>query len=396
MVDKYFPEAYQNATAAMTGSKPPSGRSWVSEFENMVADRFGVKFAIATNSGTSAIHAALLALGIGPNDEVISPGLTVVMDAFATRFCGASPVFADVDPLSWNIDPIDVRRKITKRTKAVIVVSWFGVPVDMAPFWEIAEEYGVFLIDDSAETLGVRNCRGKYSGTDAHMGIYSFEEKKHLTTGGEGGMLVTDDEELAQAARRFAGLGYGHLTASTGRTSLDSAVFQMPDYARFTQIGLNYRMTPVAAAIGAGQFQNLDEILSKRKQSAELLLDAARDCSWLVPQQVSPASQHAYYTMGFEYRGFEQLGLPWRDFYSAFVNAGGDGFYANCLNPFREPVFEADKGLKVRVKQAEATCPVAIGLQSRIMAFKTNYLDMRIAEEQADTLRQLIGRLESE
>lgn len=394
MSSKYFPEAYANVQAAMDGQASESGFGWVQQFEAAFAAKLEVPFAVATNSGTSAIHAGLAALGVQPGDEVISPALTVVMDSFCTLYLGATPVFADVDERTWNIDPDDVKRKISSRTKAIIVVSWFGAPVDMEPFHEISAQFGIPVLDDSAETLLARNPAGKYSGTDASIGVFSFEEKKHLTTGGEGGMLVTADPELAERARKFAGLGYRHLTASAGRTSLDAAVFQNPDYERFSDLGLNYRMTPITAAIGLGQLAHLDEIVQRRKTCAELFLAALDGCSWLIPQ-VSPSnSDHAYYSLGLKYEGFEAVGATWVDFYEEFRSRGGDGFYGNCLNPFREPVFR-HLGLEQLSKSALKSCPVAVGLQPRIMAMKTNYRSLQDARVQADILYETISEISS-
>lgn len=391
----YSQSARTNALAAMNGQPAAGGRSWVEAFEEAFASRLDVPYAIAMNSGTSAIHAGLAALGVDRGGEVISPALTVVMDSFATLYLGARPVFADIDPHTWLVDPADVEAKITDRTQAVIVVSWFGAPVDMRPFNEISQKYGIPLLDDSAETLFARSPSGRFAGTEADFGVFSFEQKKHMTTGGEGGMLVTSSKAFAERARKFAGIGYRHLTAAAGRTSLDSSVFHDPSYQRFDSVGFNYRMTPISAAIGIGQLDEIDDALFWRRQCARSLLEVISGCEWLTPQREPLGAEHAYYTLGLRYDGDLHHGHSWQDFYAAFVRFGGDGFYGNCLNPFREPVFETSSILTRVRKTAMASAPIAVGLQPRLMAFKTNYRSDIEIDRQGQALTKAIQWCES-
>src|SRR3954463_3653419 len=147
-------------------------RPWVQRFEEAFAEKVGAKYAIAVNSGTSGLHAALYAAGVGPGDEVISPAITVVMDAYAALHLGGVPVFADIDPLTQHIDPNDVLRKITPRTKAIITVSWQGLPVDLDPVLEIARARKLVVVDDSAQTMMGRY-KGKIAGANADLGVFS-------------------------------------------------------------------------------------------------------------------------------------------------------------------------------------------------------------------------------
>lgn len=371
--------------------EPLSGLPWVTAFEEEFAKFTDSNFAIAVNSGTSGLHAALMGAGVGPGDEVISPALTVIMDAFSTYYLGAIPVFADVDKETWNIDPKVVESLITKRTKAVIAVSWFGLPSNLPELRKICDKHGLFLLDDSAETMDLNGLKNKDSvAPDARM--YSFESKKHMSTGGEGGMVTTNDEQLAQRIRKSAGLGYKHLTAGKGRTSLASRVFQNPNYERFDALGFNYRMTPVTAAVGIGQLANISKLLNSRKANARLMLEAIAGCPWLLPQPLSQDGvAHTYYTFGVSYLGYEAKGVSWQEFYDRFCAMGGDGFYSNCKNPYLEPYF---KGRKVSEQLFDlGLCPVAEELQSRIMAFKTNYLDLDSARIQAEILSRLIDEI---
>lgn len=367
---------------------PETGQPWVAQFEEDFARVAGFKYGIAVNSGTSAIHAALLALGVGPGDEVISPALTVVMDAFATLYVGATPVFADVNSETWNLDPKNVESLINPKTKAIISVSWFGLPSDSTQLQAISKKYQIPIIDDSAETISFRGYE-PIGVSQPTFRVFSFESKKHFSTGGEGGMLVVNDPDLAKKARQSAGLGYKHLSAGKGRTSLASRIFQNPGYARFDSIGFNYRMTPVTAAIGIGQLSELDMFLSSRLNAASKFLNAIKGVPWLIPQKADQDGvPNSYYTFGLRYLGQEVLGRKWEDFYDIFTSRGGHGFYSNCMNPYLEPFFRGQTMGNQTFSPGLA--PVAELLQGQIMAFKTNYKDALIVDEQAKILGDVV------
>lgn len=376
------------AHALLSDTHPRTGQGWVTQFEEDFAKFAGFNYAIAVNSGTSALHAALIALKIGPGDEVISPALTVVMDAFSTIYVGATPVFADVDLNSWNIDPDKVEELITPNTKAIISVSWFGLPTNSTRLQEISNQYQIPIIDDSAETISL-NGYEPVGVAQPQFRMFSFESKKHFSTGGEGGMLVTNDPDLAKAARQAAGLGYKHLSAGKGRTSLASSVFQNPEYERFDTVGFNYRMTPLTAAIGIGQLSEIENFLNSRIYAAKELLRATGNCDWLVPQLSSQDGiANTYYSMGLRFIPEKANGKVWTDFYNAFTERGGHGFYSNCKNPYLEPVFYG----KTFGHQTflPGLAPKAELLQKQIMAFKTNYLDRDVVLEQARILASVI------
>lgn len=365
-------------------------RPWVQRFEEAFAEKVGASYAIAVNSGTSGLHAALFAAGVGPGDEVIQPAMTVVMDAYATLHLGGTPVFADIDPTTQTIDPADIARKITPRTKAIMTVSWQGLPVDMDPIMALAAKHNLVVIDDSAQTMMGRY-HGKISGANAHMGVFSFEHKKHLTTGSEGGMIVSSDDKLATRARKFAGIGYKHMTATAGRTHLAMSTVQDPDYERFDTIGLNYRMNAISAAVGLAQLERVDHIVARRQACGRLFLDAIAGCSWMVPQVVRPGVEHTYYTFAVDYQGLEQRGVKWKDFYNRYKDMGGDGFYGCVVTPYLEPAL---KGKEFGgVVMAPGLNPQAEALQKRIMQFKSNYRDLGIARQKAEILAALIDQI---
>lgn len=386
---KYSESAKRNAVLSLESDVDPiSGLPWVPAFEEAFSKVSGDKYSISVNSGTSALHAALMAFDIGPGDEVISPGLTVIMDAFSTCYVGATPVFADVDPITWNINPTDVEKLITKRTKAIISVSWLGLSSNLIELKRLANKHNLYLLDDSAETLLISDYQPNME-SKPDMRMFSFESKKHLSTGGEGGMLTTDSEFLAKKARQAAGLGYKHLTAGRGRTSLASRVFQNPSYERFDAIGYNYRMTPTTAAIGLGQLDNLNTFLESRLFAAREFANVVRDVPWLIPQPTqTDGVGHAYYTYAVRLDTQLRPDVTWQGFYDHFTNIGGHGFYANCKNPYLEPYF---LGRKMSLQRFEVgLCPTAEKLQNEIMSFKTNYLDPEIVVEQSKLLLQTI------
>ena len=353
--------------------------SLTQEFEEKFCEKFGVDYSVAINSATSGLHAALAAAGVGPGDEVIQPAVTVIMDAYATLYLGATPVFVDINPETWNIDVNEIEKSITEKTKAIIVVSLYGLPVDIDPIMDLARKHNITVIDDSAETV-LSDYKGKYSGTCADIGVFSFEKTKHITSGSEGGMVVTNSDELAEKVRKFGGIGYKNLTATAGRTSLASSVFQNPNYERFDSMGYNYRMNLVTAACGLANFEILDQLIDRRKEIGSMFLEAVDGCSWIKTQKVEDYCEHSYYTFAFLY---EHTEVSWEQFYNTYIEMGGDGFYACWKNPYLEP--------SLKSKFSTVSCPIAEEYQKKLMCFKTNYRDLGLAQRKVNVLKNLIN-----
>lgn len=361
-----------------------SSVSWPSLFESEFCKYIGCKYSISCNSGTSGLHAALYAANINKGDEVILPALTVVMDAYAILYHGAIPVFADVDPHTHLIDPREIEKKITKKTKAIITVSWEGLMCDMDKINKIASDRNLLVIDDSARTVD-GFYKGTISGIAADLTVFSFESKKHLTCGGEGGMITTNNPELAIRARKFAGIGYKHLTAETAETHLARSDVQDPEYQRFDTLGFNYRMNDVSAAIGLGQLSRVKEIVNNRKAIGKLFKENIEDkYEWFVPQQTPSFNEHAYYTFSCEYKTEMTDGKPWKSFYKKYIEKGGDGFYGSVLNPYLEPSIK--KIFNHLFNDDYYICPVAEKLQKSVMCFKTNYRNFNEAKKQVEIL----------
>jgi len=219
---------------------------FVREFEEKFAARLDRKHGIAVCNGTAALDAAVEALGIGPGDEVILPTFTIISCVLQIVRSGATPVLVDADPLTWNIDVTQIEAKITPRTKAIMVVHIYGLPVDMDPVLDIAKRHGLKVIEDAAEVIG-QTYRGKPCGSFGDISTVSFYPNKHLTTG-EGGMILTDDDELAETCR-----------------SLRNLCFQPKRRFVHERLGWNLRMTNLQAALGLAQLERLDEFVEKKR-----------------------------------------------------------------------------------------------------------------------------------
>jgi len=230
----------------------------VSEFEQAVADYVGAEYAVAVNSGTAALHAAMYAVGVGPGDEVILPPMTFVATANCVVFQGATPVFADVEPDTLLVNPAEVESKITERTKAIIAVDYAGQPCDYNALRNIAKRHDLALVADACHSIGAQ-FNGRNVGTLADLSVFSFHPVKHITTG-EGGMVVTDETKFAERMRRFR--NHGISMDSRQRADHGTWYYEMED------LGYNYRITDFQCALGLSQLQNLPAFLERRRQIA--------------------------------------------------------------------------------------------------------------------------------
>ncbi|MBO5523925.1 MAG: aminotransferase class I/II-fold pyridoxal phosphate-dependent enzyme, partial [Roseburia sp.] len=229
----------------------------IAEFEKMVADYVGAKYAVAISNGTAALHAACFAAGIGAGDEVITTPITFAASSNCVLYCGGTPVFADVDPKTYNIDPEDIKRKITARTKAIIAVHLAGQPCDMDAIHAIAEEHNLIVIEDGAHALG-SEYKGKKVGALSDMTTFSFHPVKPITTG-EGGMIVTDDEQLYEKLVLFRSHG---ITRDENLMTRNEG----PWFYQQLELGYNYRMTDIQCALGCSQMKKIDRFLERRRE----------------------------------------------------------------------------------------------------------------------------------
>ncbi len=253
--------------AVETGWISSSGK-YVNQFEESFAKYCGVKYAVAVCNGTVAIHLALSALGIGKGDEVIIPSFTMIATAFAVCYTGAKPVFVDADKDTWNIDVTKIEEKITQNTKAIIPVHIFGNPCNMDAIEKIAKKYNLYILEDAAEAHGAEY-RGKKTGSFSDIASFSFFANKNLTTG-EGGMVITDSEDYYKKCRYFKNMCF----------PVDA-----PRVYSHDDIGFNYRMSNLHAAIGLAQVEKADDYRDMRIRNAMLYKQYLSDCPGIVFQK---------------------------------------------------------------------------------------------------------------
>jgi perosamine synthetase len=244
----------------------------VAAFEQAFAERHSVAHALATTSCTTGLHLALVALGIGPGDEVLVPAFTWVATANVVRYCGAEPVFVDVDPVTYNVDPGDLAAKVTPRTRAALPVHLFGLCADMdAVRAALPDE--VLVIEDAACAAG-GHYHGRPAGSLGHVGVFSFHPRKSITTG-EGGMLTTNLDDVAERARRLRNHG---AAVSEEERHRGPQPYLLP---AFEELGFNYRMTDLQAAVGLVQLGKLDAFVAERDRWARWYAEELADLEWL-------------------------------------------------------------------------------------------------------------------
>jgi len=252
----------------------------VTDFENAVAGRLGVRHAVASSNCTTALHLALLLHGVGEGDEVIVPSYTWIATANVVRMVGARPVFADIDPATFNVTPETIEPLITSRTKVIMPVHQFGLPADVENIVEIADSFGLVVIEDAACALGSAY-KGRPVGGLGNVACFSFHPRKAVTTG-EGGMLVTDDDELAARARVL--LNHGASVSDLVKHKAGTVEALLAE--EFHEVGYNYRLTNLQGALGAVQMTRLGGILEKRRQRAERYSSIFAEMPGVIPPTV--------------------------------------------------------------------------------------------------------------
>lgn len=249
---------------------------YVSGFEEGFSQYIGVGHGAATSSGTTALHLAAEALGIGQGDEVIIPAFTIISNALSVIYSGARPVLVDAEPGTWNMDVDLIQERITKKTKAIMPVHIYGHPVDMDPVMEIAEDHGLFVIEDAAEAHGAQY-KGRKVGGIGHVGVFSFFANKIITTG-EGGMLVTDDQDIYLRAKTL-----GDMAHSKEKRFLHY------------ELGYNYRMTNLQAAVGLAQLERIGEIIETKIKNAAMYTELLKDVEGLGFPKEMPWAKNVYW-----------------------------------------------------------------------------------------------------
>lgn len=251
---------------------------YITRFEEEFSRYCGSRYGVACSSGTTALHLSLVTLGIGHRDEVIVPDFTLIVSTNVVILAGARPVLVDVDPKTWSIDPVKIEKKITERTRAIMVVHMYGHPCDMAAIMGIARRYNLYVIEDCAEAHGAE-VNGKRVGSFGDAGCFSFYGNKILTTG-EGGMVLCNDERIAQRMRLLRDQG-----------------FEEPRFVHRV-MGFNYRLTNIQAAIGLAQTEKVDEKVARKREIAHIYTELLRDQADITLPFQAPWAKNVYWMYG--------------------------------------------------------------------------------------------------
>ncbi len=322
----------------------------VGEFEEAFAHAVGAKYAVAVSSGTAALHTAMFALGIGRDDEVIVPPLTFAATANCVVYQGGRPVFADVAPDTLLLDPMEVEAKITPHTRAVIAVDYAGQPCDYDTLREITARRGLALVADACHSLG-GSYRARPVGSLADLNIFSLHPVKHITTG-EGGLITTDDEKLAQRLRRFR--NHGITSDHRERQLKGSWFYEMVD------LGYNYRLTDFQCALGLSQLRKLPGWVRRRQEIAGHYQAAFAGMQALRPLAVKPGVSHAYHLYVVRLN-LAQLPMHRAEIFAALRTAGlgvNVHYIPVHLHPFYRRTFGTGPGW----------CPVAEAAYEEIIS----------------------------
>jgi dTDP-4-amino-4,6-dideoxygalactose transaminase len=257
----------------------------VAEFEKAVASYVGAKHGVATTSCTTGLHLALVAAGIGEGDEVIVPSFTFIASANAILYTGAKAVFCEIDPRTFNIDPEDIEKRITRQTKAIMPIDQIGLACDIDAVNDIAKKHGIDVVEDAAPAIG-EDYKGRKVGGNAHQTVFSFHPRKVITTG-EGGMITTNDDAIADRARKLR--AHGMSVSDLDRHKADRVIIE-----EYNELGFNYRMTDIQASIGLVQLSRLDELLRIRRKKAERYNEELAEVKGIEVPFVPKYAEHTY------------------------------------------------------------------------------------------------------
>lgn len=320
------------------------GGGKVIEFEEQFSKYIRAKYAVSMNSATACLHAALAAVGVGGGDEVIVPPYTFTSTASTVLMQNATPVFADVDGDTFCIDAADIEKKITSKTKAVVVVHLFGRPADMDEIMKLAKKFKLKVIEDCAQSPGAIY-KGRKVGTIGDIGVFSFTESKIITTG-EGGMLVTDNKNEAKIAQMVRNHG-------------EALVEGKPRSYKSLILGWNYRMPEIEAALGITQLAKLEKFIKIRSELCTYLCDKLKNFDFIEVPKIPKNMRHVYYVLAVKFRE-SVIGVERNSFVEA-LNAEGIPFAAGYVRPLYLNAIFNQKGKKYHW----GTCPVAENLYKK-------------------------------
>jgi len=344
----------------------------IAAFEEAVADYVGARYAVAFSSGTAALHASAFAAGLGPEDEAITTPLTFCATANCVLYQGATPVFADITEDTLVVDPSEVSERITPQTRALIPVDYGGQPADLKALIALAEDHGLTVIEDACHALGAE-IEGRRVGSLCHMTVFSFHPVKHITTG-EGGMVVTEDAELAHKLRLFRSHGVDRNTEV--RERMGAWVYQMQ------ALGYNYRLTDLASALGLSQMKKLDDNLARRHEIARRYDAAFAELPEVDVQGEVPSTRSARHLYVILLR-LERLRVGRREVFDA-LRAENIGVNVHYIPVHLHPYY------RTRFGYQGGEYPVAEGIYERLLTLP---LFPSMTDEDAETVIQGVRKV---
>lgn len=339
----------------------------VEEFEKCVADYVGAKYAVAVSNGTAALHAACFAAGIGEGDEVITTPITFAASANCVFYCGGKPVFADIDPVTYNIDPEDIKRKITSRTKAIVAVHYTGQPCDMDAIHTIAQEHDLIVIEDAAHALGA-DYKGRKVGNISELTTFSFHPVKHITTA-EGGMILTNSKELYDKLILFRTHG---ITRAPEFLSHEEGAW----YYEQIQLGYNYRITDVQCALGISQMRKLDDFIYRRRRIAKRYDEAFMNNPNIVIPYEKEGCNNSYHLYVIQVKNVDR-----RKVFDTLRDAG-IGVNVHYIPVYTFPYYREHGYKEVRCKNAEEfyKCIISIPIYPDLTIEQQNYVIRKVLD----------------
>jgi len=331
------------------------GGKKIKEFESLCKEYFGVKHAIAMNSATACLHAAIPSVGVQPGEEVLVTPYSMSCSATCALMTNAIPIFVDVDKNNFAIDPKKIEEKITEKTRAIVVVHLFGGPANMDEIMEIAKKHNLKVIEDCAQAPG-GTYKNKLLGTIGDCGLFSFTETKNITSG-EGGILITNDDEIAHIAQLIRNHG-------------EAVIVNQPRTYRSTILGYNYRMTELDAAVGIEQFKKLDKFNNERIKLVEYLAYRIEsEIKGITPCLNKENGKNVYFILPFKYDE-SKIGIP-RDLFVKALNEEGIPFGAGYVKPlYLSPIFHENRHFILNlfgkhVSYDKGICPVTERLHEK-------------------------------
>lgn len=342
----------------------------IEEFERKVCEYTGAKYAVAVSSGTAALHAACLAAGIKAGDEVITTPITFAATSNSILYCGGTPVFADINPVTYNIDIADIRKKITPKTKALIPVHYAGQPCDMDSIRKIAREYNLIVIEDAAHALGA-GYRGKKIGSLSDMTTFSFHPVKHITTA-EGGMITTNNKQLYTKLKLFRSHG---ITRDRELMVADEGGW----YYEQQLLGYNYRISDIQCALGISQLKRLDYFVDRRCKIAEKYNKALSVSDNIIcPMQLEDGSSWHLYVI-------QTVGIERKLLFDR-LRARGIGVNIHYIPVYRHPYYREHGYADVYCENAERlyTKMISIPIYVELSDEEQDYVINAILEETQD------------